>query len=71
VNGGEAAVKDLTSAKKFDAVDGNTQCACSRHNLVNDTADVSASYGPSEGYRPPQDDIASYLYLAIYPVKAN
>ena len=57
LNGGEAGVRDLTSAESFDGVDGNASSACSLRDLGYCIAAFGASYGPSEGLRPPQDDM--------------
>jgi len=57
-HGGEAAVRDSTMMEGFDAAEGNASlwrppCAA----LACRVAVLHASCGPSEGYRPPQDDI--------------
>jgi len=40
-------------------VDGNAPDVCNVLDLRNGISAFSSSYGPSEGYRPPQDDIVS------------
>src|SRR5271166_2075930 len=65
LNGGGTAVRDLTSAKSFDVVNGNARGACSLQNLCRCTVCFEASYGPSEGYRPPQDDNSGQITTAI------
>ena len=58
LSGGEAGVRDLTWANSDDVVEGNAFGACSVAIFLQCTGDVATSYGPSEGFRPPQDDIA-------------
>ena len=54
---GDAVPEGLRSAEGFGEVDGNAHAACCA--AVSATAWVGiASSGPSEGLRPPQDDIA-------------
>jgi hypothetical protein len=56
LNGGEADVRDRTTAGRFDVVDGNVQGVCSMPDLGDRIAASHASYSPSEGCRPSQDD---------------
>jgi hypothetical protein len=56
LNGGEAAVRDRTTAGAFDVVGWNSLVAHSVLALVDAIASVSPAYGLSERYRPPQDD---------------
>jgi hypothetical protein len=55
LNGDEGAMRDRTAAS-FDVVDRKAQGACRVRDLGHRIAALRASYGPSEGYRPPQDD---------------
>jgi hypothetical protein len=48
-------------AESFDVVEGNACGACSLQDLGYCIAALSASYGPSEGLRPPQDDISGVI----------
>jgi hypothetical protein len=59
LNGGEATVRDPTSAGSIDFVDGNAREVRNVLDPRDRISAFSASYGPSEGYRPPQDDIVS------------
>ena len=47
------------SAGSFDVVDGNARGARSGLSLRYCIADLCAASGPSEGLRPPQDDISN------------
>ena len=57
LSGGEAGARDRTTAEGSDAVERNASGACSLQDLGDCPAALHASYGPSEGYRPLQDDI--------------
>ena len=59
LNGGEAGVRDRTGAENSDEVNGNAHAARGVLDPIECIATLRASLGPSEGYRPPQDDIAS------------
>jgi hypothetical protein len=58
LNGGEAVVRNPTTAKAVDDVDGNTRDARSFETRVLLHCPGQRSFGPSEGLCPPQDDIA-------------
>ena len=76
LNGGEAAVRDRTMAGRFDVVHGNAHAACSIYGPGYCIAALCVSYGPSEGYRPPQDDITvdsriTFGWVALRPVETG
>lgn len=52
-------MRDPTSAGSIDFVDGNARDVRNVLDPRDRISAFSASYGPSEGYRPPQDDIVS------------
>jgi hypothetical protein len=56
LNGDEGAMRGRTTAASVDVVDGDALGACRVPDLGDHTAALRASYGPSEGYRPLQDD---------------
>ena len=58
LNGDSGGMRDRTTAASFDVVGRDTQGACRVRGLGRHTAALRASYGPSEGYRPPQDEMA-------------
>ena len=72
LNGGEASVRDRMRVGSFDVVDGNAHAACSVYGLGYRIAALCASLGPSEGWRPPQDDnsleMARWLLLCFQDV---
>ena len=57
MSGGEAGGSDRTNAGSFDDVDGSALAVSRVANPGEGVATSCASYGPSEGSRPPQDDI--------------
>ena len=56
LNDGEADVKDRTGVCGATEVDWLQYAACSVA-ILSTASQGSATYGPSEGFRPPQDDI--------------
>jgi hypothetical protein len=68
---GEAALRDRTRAGRFDVVGGNAQAACTVCGLGYCIAALCVSYGPSEGYRPPQDDNAFDLRIKFGWIALN
>lgn len=52
-------MRDPTSAGSIDFVDGNARDVRNVLDPRDRISAFSASYGPAEGYRPPQDDIVS------------
>jgi hypothetical protein len=52
-------VRDRTWAGSIAFVDGSAPDVRKVKDLRDCISAFSASYGPSEGYRPPQDDIVS------------
>jgi hypothetical protein len=62
LNGGEVGLRDRTAAKSWRTWMGNALDACSAECPCGCIAGAYLSYGPSEGLRPPRDDIATEIF---------
>jgi hypothetical protein len=58
LNGGEAGVRDRTTANGLDDVGGDIFTACSSNGLIRRIAAAELRKVPRRACRPPQDDKA-------------